>query len=278
MAKKSKIKSSLDDLNEIISKDFKLKHIAEKLYCMDSFEMIENVRQEMDNRNFDAIGVCENGQICGYFEKSELTENKRPLGDYKKNIESVLCDNIPLNEALEKLQHDERIFVKDDKGTYSIITRGDLQKLPIRMWLFALISLLEMHLTYIIINQYPKDSWNDYLKDKKGKNYIELEQARKLFEKRKKSNTELNLIDCLSLFGKYRVLYRAKKTEKLLKVKGKEFNNNMRVFNKLRNNLAHSYDDIFHVGTKRLETKKLADLIKWAKKIIKTSECFIKAN
>ena len=77
-----------------------------------------------------------------------------------------------------------------------IVTRSDLNKPPVRIYLFGLISLLEMHMQYWIIKTYGTESWELTLKEKR------LTDAKKLQEDRHHRDDAIKLIDCLEFCDK----------------------------------------------------------------------------
>jgi len=53
-----------------------------------------------------------------------------------------------LREVIRVLSDHEHVFVVVRRGVSGIVTRADLRKPPVRLLLFGLVSLLEMHLSY----------------------------------------------------------------------------------------------------------------------------------
>jgi hypothetical protein len=68
-----------------------------------------------------------------------------------------------------------------------IITKGDLQKAPLRMWLFGLLSLIEMQLLRLIRTTYPDDTWTQLL------SYGRLGKAQQFLEDRQRRNEAIDL-------------------------------------------------------------------------------------
>jgi hypothetical protein len=57
----------------------------------------------------------------------------------------------------------ERVYVVLRRGVSGIITRADLRKPPVRLLIFGLVSLLDMHLSYWTGELFPKDSWREQI-------------------------------------------------------------------------------------------------------------------
>jgi hypothetical protein len=119
------------------------------------------------------------------------------------------------------------------------VTRGDLQKAPMRMWLFGLISLFEMQMLRLIREYYPDELWTKIISRKR------LKEARKILKDRCKRNEKIDLADCLQFCDKKNILLS---NENLLKGSGFESKTKgaklLKKLENLRNNLAHSQDII----------------------------------
>jgi hypothetical protein len=141
------------------------------------------------------VGVRRKGMIKGYALRSELGEGK--LGEFAKTFEpeALLSDATALLSAFELLRNRGWVFVTISDQVWGIATRGDLHKIPVRMWIFCLISLAEMHTLRIVRNLYPRQEWIGlkYLNDTR------LDKARELFNTRRAINEEIDLTDCLEL-------------------------------------------------------------------------------
>src|SRR5439155_19678934 len=130
-----------------------------------------------------------------------------------------------------------RVFVQVDGDVRGIIARGDLQKAPVRMLIFGLITLLEMHLLRLIRAQYPNRSWTNCL------NSDRLQAAKDLFAMRKARNEAIDLADCLQFCDKRTLILRS---EELLRGLGalskKDADKLFKSIEKLRDKVAHSQD------------------------------------
>jgi hypothetical protein len=120
-----------------------------------------------------------------------------------------------------------------------IVTRGDLQKAPVRMWLFGLISLIEMQLLRIIREFFQIDSWQPLISPKR------LEKAKSLLEERQRRNEGIDLADCIQFADKRDIVLKNDKLRHLLEIKSKEEGKQLfENLENLRNDLAHAQDII----------------------------------
>ena len=100
-----------------------------------------------------------------------------------------------------------------------------------------MISLLEMHLTFLVRTYFPDEKWHRVLKGKRK------EDAESLLEKRKKRNEAIDLTDCLQFADKRDLVLASKEMQDHFgfetKAKAKSV---LERIEKIRNNLAHSQD------------------------------------
>jgi hypothetical protein len=124
-----------------------------------------------------------------------------------------------------------------------IITKGDLQKAPMRMWLFGVLSLLEMQFLRLIRAVYPQDGWKGLLSEDR------LAKAEQLLQERQGRNEAIDLADCLQFADKRSIVLKSEHLSKHLRgtlsfpSKGK-FEHFLKELEHLRNELAHAQDII----------------------------------
>jgi hypothetical protein len=229
------LKSTFKDLHRIFRQSITAREVAEHLVSFETDHPAERVKEFMRKRGFDVVGTREEGVITGYVEFSDLA--KGVVGDFQKGFNSskVLNESDPMLDTLEALKDSRWVFIKFLGNPSGIVTRGDLQKAPMRMWLFGLISLLEMNLKRRIREQYPKHEWLGYLSSGRR------EKACQLFDERKKGKEEIDLVECLYLTDMATVFVKSDRLRKLIQVEnGKQWERFARELTDLRNKLAHA--------------------------------------
>jgi hypothetical protein len=232
------LKSSVEDLREIFEKNIAVRHIAEPFCSFDEVADAQKVRDFMNRADYDVVGVRQRGLVTGYVHRTALVQGK--IGDHLKKFESheILPGTAPLLEALKVLADSGRVFALSFGKVSGIITRGDLQKVPIRMWLFGLISLIEMQLLRIIRDRFPYDLWSELLTPGR------IEKAQKLLEMRQKRNEAIDLADCLQFCDKREIVVKTKELREELGFSKTALETRLKELEKLRNNLAHAQDVI----------------------------------
>jgi hypothetical protein len=140
---------------------------------------------------------------------------------------------------------------------------GDLQKAPVRMWFFGVVSLLEMQLLRVIRITFPNEEWKFFLTDER------LAMAQIILSQRKEQNIQIDLADCLQLADKVVIVLEKEQVMNTLGIETKRQGNKfLGKIERLRNDLAHSQDFV----TSRWP--ELVDLIKRAEKFVEKCETY----
>ena len=231
------LKSSLRDLREILERSFTVRQISEPLASFDASTPIEGVRSFMEKKDYDVVGVRDQGLIVGHARRSDV--GARTLAECSSPFDpsALIPDSAPLRDALRVLVDAPYLFVLVLDRVWGIVTRGDLQKVPVRMWLFALISLMEMRFLRLIRECYPENSWTSQLSSER------VGEAQRLLALRVQRNEAIDLADCLQLCDKRAIIA---KTEILRGPLGfasrTKADDALEPLEKLRDNLAHAQD------------------------------------
>ena len=235
-------KSNLQDLKGLFKK-ITVKYVSEQLYSCEANDDAVIVREYLKgDLDFDIIGVEEGGKVCGYVERSTLTIGS--CKNYWKPFQpsELVAESITLMDVLSALHDRPRIFVLgQNREVIEIVTRGDLQKAPVRLWLFGLATILEMHLLRLISTYYANDSWRDYLSKKR------LKTTENRLTERRQRNEAINLADCLQLCDKRKLILKIPTIIEQIKNKYgqsglKNIKNQLKLAEELRDKVAHAQD------------------------------------
>ncbi|MBE9057927.1 hypothetical protein [Sphaerospermopsis sp. LEGE 08334] len=236
------LKSRSQDLRSLFENSITIEYVAEPLKAVKADADIREIINWMELQDFDVVGVETEGSITGYVERSTLRENLREnqsgkCSNYQQvfHPQELIAMSTPLMKLLPILQQKSRLFVLDCNNVSGIITCGDLQKAPVRMFLFGLVTLLEMNLLRLVRLYYPQDSWQKVLKPDR------LEAAQKLWRESQERNEATDLLDYLQFCDKRElVLNQPELFNKLglnSKRSGERF---LKSAEHLRNRLAHA--------------------------------------
>lgn len=230
------LKSRLSDLQALFS-SITVRYIAEAFIGLDAETSVADALRYMNEHDFDDIGVLRGGVILGYARRTDMRRGK--LADHLVEIASddVIAESTPMKAALAKVAERKRLFVSTSDAITAIVTRGDLQKAPVRAWLFGLISVIEMQLLRIIREEYPAESWRKLLSEGRQS------KAEELLGHRKAQETEVDLADCLHITDKIAIVSRSVAFQEVLGcATAKKCEAAFDGLAILRNRLAHAHD------------------------------------
>lgn len=231
--------SSLHSLRRVFQESFIVHDIAEPLISFDAITDGDIVRKQMEDTNLEVVGVRKHGRVRGYVQVDDLTGGT--CGEHLRDFdpEHIVVDTASLTDLVLMLKDRRRIFVSLLGNVGGIVSRTDLQKPPVRMWLFGMVSLIEMRFNRLIDEFCPDDAWSEYLSaGRVGK-------ARSLQEERNRRNQNVDLLDCLQLSDKAQIFARNDQLRKMMRFESKrQLEEAAKMIEKLRNNLAHSQDII----------------------------------
>ncbi|WP_216830296.1 hypothetical protein [Alkalihalobacterium elongatum] len=233
-------KKSLETLREIYSDNLSVPLIAEDLLaCPLDGDALE-VKQYMEESDFDFYGVESNGKIIGYIVRTELKDGLISEYVHPFEMDDLISESTSLIELLQIFKDKNPVFVLEKNQVKKLLTLADLQKQPIRMLVFGLISLLEMNLLELIKKNYPDDGWTQCLSDGR------IEKAFEVYEKRKQKNEGLGLIECIQLSDKGTIIRKTPQLLEQLEFQSKkEVDRFFSSIEELRNNTAHSQEYVY---------------------------------
>ena len=160
------------DLRSLFEKSITIEYVAEPLKTVNSAIAVQEIFGWMQKQDFDVVGIETEGIVTGYLEKNSLTDQSSgKCQNHQKNFlpQDLIAISTPLIKLLPLLKNKTRLFILDCNSVTGIVTQGDLQKSPVRMLLFSLVTLLEMNLLRIIRLYYSPDSLSNILTEERLK-------------------------------------------------------------------------------------------------------------
>lgn len=227
-------------LKKIFIDNVTAKSIYEPLLCCPANSMAVNAKGALKIREFDVAGVkeTEGGEVIGYLVTDELEDGE--VRKYVKVIspELLISDSTPIADIFMALTLRDFAFVLYGKQIIGIITKADINKPPVRIYLFGMISLFEMHLNSWINHYFPDNNWEPEIPDNR------IRDARDIYEKRKGNNQDLSLLECLQFCDKRDLLAKSNCFLKEFDMSKTKFDTFVKLVEKIRNELAHSQKSI----------------------------------
>ena len=224
----------LAELRALLTSGITARAIIEPLLSCPADAPSAEMRAALDDKGFDIAGVQQrrNGPVIGYIATESLTDGHVKDHMNSVSLEQITSESTPLVGLLSIFKKRQYVFVLSEQELRGIVTGADLNKPPVRVYLFGLISLLEMHLSYWVKATYGNQSWQALLKPER------LEDATKVQSAARSRKQDMALEDCLQFCdSRDLVLASTELREKLVlgsKTKGEAF---MRHAEDMRNNL-----------------------------------------
>ena len=220
-----------DGIRRIFAEGFRVGDIAEPLVSFDESTASTKVAEFMDSADFDAVGIRRDGRVCGYVDRGAVAA----IGFDKA---TVLPESAPLAAAVQALSTQPRVFVSAFGDVGGIVTKCDMQKPPVRMWLFGIVTMIEMRYALLIAESCPSDSWRQYLSEGRLKKAEDL-----LAERRRRRPGDLSLLDCLQLADKGQIIAHNEEIRRqTIFTSRSQAEEGIKMLEGLRNNLAHAQD------------------------------------
>lgn len=222
MVLKKQFTNALDRLRLLFEEQITVMTLAENLEVFSK----ENFLSEMQERRFHTAVFFED-QKWWRFDIGEL--EPVPVGP-----EDLLEASTPILTAFRGLLKKRRFFIKDESGELAfIITRTDLDKIPMRICIFGMISTFETFLKELV--RASINDWQESLSQNR------LHQAEKLFAWKMERGEDIDLIQCLQ-FGDLGSIFSKKQRFKNFEpgFSRDDWVDMMNAIGKLRDALAHS--------------------------------------
>lgn len=260
--------TTFKDLQQVFETQVTTKHIYEPLSCAFPHDTAEEIYNEMNALDFDVLGVVDNKEkVIGFVRKEKLKKGYVSDCYESFDLDIVATDSTPIYRLIQILENRSFVFVMHGSSIDGIVTLADVNKPIVRLYLFGIISLFEMHLNYWLKHYYSNGSWKQLIKPNR------VQKAEGNFNERIKQNQALTLEECLQLCDKREVLRQCFDFLKTFNHSNTAFENLLKECEKIRNELAHSQDTIF-AG---FSMGKFVSIISSIESFIRTSEPLVGA-
>jgi hypothetical protein len=226
---------------EIFARTFSAEDLTEPFRLYDRNIPPGNMASTMTAGNVRVAGVREEGGVSAYVLLRDLEKGNTPDPQRRIVSNQIVGSGASLADVIEVLTRHDYCFVGSPGNLTGVIERADLQKPVARMWLFGIITLLEMYFTQKINTLWPDGSWVKLLTPRR------LAAADQVRNERLRRDQPCQLIDCLQLADKGEILLQ---NPSQLAAFGFETRGAakrvMKDIQSLRNNLAHAQDIVVH--------------------------------
>ena len=179
---------------------------------------------------FSQIPVRDGDHTCGVLERAGCKLEATVRSAMKPLDDSILvAAGAPLTGFLEMAANGPYRLVVDGGKVNGIVTRSDLQKLPVRIVVFTFVTNLELLMAEVIRSQkLDPAGWKQYLSDGRQK------KVKEKFDQLANADFYVDELTCTEFCDKRTILKHA------LKNLPKGFNNDFEQIEKLRNTVCHA--------------------------------------
>ncbi|MGD2075164.1 MAG: HD domain-containing protein [Gammaproteobacteria bacterium] len=220
---------------------FTARDIAEALLSFDAGRSCGEVGKALSHRRRDVASVRVHGAVQGYVRLSDLADGV--CGGVVRHFapDQVVGGGSSFVDVIQVLTRHDYCFVTALGQVSGVIGRDDINKPMVRMWLFGIVTIVEMGLARLIKERFAGESWQARL------SVGRLEKARAMQAERQRRDRHCELIDCLQLADKGQILM-----EDTAVLKGLGFDSKgaakrvVKELQSLRNHLAHAQDIVTH--------------------------------
>lgn len=208
--------------------------VSTSLWTIDPDEKTADAAASLAARDFDVAGVAAE-PITHYVTREALSSARgRTLRAAHPILASDCIEkSLPLADLFERLAVTHYVFVLDNDHVRWVITRADLQAPAVSVVVLAYLVVIEAGLRPLVLYEYG-DSWLDVMpKARRTK-------AEQLFAQKKLHNVAIGLEDCLYFADWLNLAARSEPLRLRLGFTSRRaFDDTTRVFDVLRNDLAH---------------------------------------
>lgn len=229
-------------VQRIFKETFTARDIAELLRSFDAERLSSEVKEVMREQFVPVAGVRKDGMVTGYARMEDLSSGTCGQRARSFSHDQMVFDDTSLMDVILILTRHDYCFLALLDEAVGVITRVDMEKPIVRMWLFGMITIIEMEFAALIHKKWPNESWRDLCSAGR------LRKAEALCGERLRMSQQSDLLDCLQLGDKARVLFSDAEILKQIGFNSRsEADRAIKSVESLRNNLAHgqsivSYD------------------------------------
>ncbi len=221
----------------LFSEAFSAQHLAESIRSFDASRPCKEVQAMMELHQLDVVCLREQGVIVGYARHDDLVgavcrDNMRSFRDGQ-----VIAGDSPFSNVIHVLTLHEYGFISVLGEIAGYFSREDINKPIARMWLFGIITFIEIDALKVIELNFPDGSWQSALTEER------LQRAKELQAERIRRGQHCSLLDCIQMSDKGKIIISTDATMKMMGLESRRSAKKViREMESLRNNLAHAQD------------------------------------
>ena len=221
-------------VQRIFKEVFTARDVGELLHSFDAGQLSSEVREVMQEQSVTVAGIRKDGLVTGYVRIKDLSSGTCGQRARSFSYDQMVYDDTSLMDVILILTRHDYCFLAILDEVIGVITRLDMEKPIVRMWLFGMITIIEIEFAALIQKKWPNESWRDLCSAGR------LRKAEALCGERLRISQQSDLLDCLQLGDKARVLFSDVEILKQLGFNSRsDVDRAIKSVESLRNNLAH---------------------------------------
>jgi HD domain len=219
---------------KLFTKTFTAKDIAEHICSFDIERDADAVKSSLEDMNSDVSVIRRSGLPVGYIRVEDLNGVELPNVTRRFSDDQLVSGDAPLSDVIQVLTRHDYCFITILGHVSGVATKVDMEKPIVRMWLFGMITLIEMNMVLKIRELWPNGGWEEYVSGQRIAN------AKKIFDERIRRKQPSTLLDCLQLSDKTGILISGSEVLQEFGFETKGLAKQLvKDLESLRNNLAH---------------------------------------
>lgn len=225
----------------IFMRAFSAQDIAEPLRSFDAEFEAGRIADYLNARTRSVAGLRESGRVKGYVRQQDLGD--ATAHEYMRGFKKgqLVEGEASLADVVFVLTRHDYCFVRVLDDVVGVISRGEMQKPVVRMWLFGFITTIEMALRERMQRRWPDSGWEVHMTASR------LQKAQTLRDERLRRGQACELIDCIQLSDLARILLTLPEEREAYGFDtAGAAKRVLKEMESLRNNLAHAQDIVTH--------------------------------
>jgi len=229
------------NFKRLFTEIFTARDIAEGLLSFDAASTCKKVAKDLRHQRCEVASIRVSGSVQGYVRLADLGAGDCTDCLRHFTVDQVVPGGAAFSDVIHVLTRHDYCFVTMLGSVAGVIRRDDINKPMVRMWLFGIVTMVEMGLVQLIRERFPHEDWQQQLSAGR------LQKARDVQAERGRRNVFCELIDCLQLSDKGQILIEDPIVMQRLGFESKSVAKRvLKELESLRNHLAHAQDIVMH--------------------------------
>jgi len=229
------------NFKRLFTEIFTARDITEGLLSFDAASTCKKVAKDLRHQRCEVASIRVSGSVQGYVRLADLGAGDCTDCLRHFTVDQVVPGGAAFSDVIHVLTRHDYCFVTMLGSVAGVIRRDDINKPMVRMWLFGIVTMVEMGLVQQIRERFPHEDWQQQLSAGR------LQKARDVQAERGRRNVFCELIDCLQLSDKGQILIEDPIVMQRLGFESKSVAKRvLKELESLRNHLAHAQDIVMH--------------------------------